>query len=287
MKKLLSLLLVLALMLSLPVAAMAEPTKLLSWVTVHRVIEKNAISGSFYQIGHMDLDIWVPNLLSPQKDIPEDCFCVFANKDKSASVSVRRLSLDKDIELTDLEEQVVKQGASSGGIYWINGYNALVYQTKANDTLSVVILVSEGGAVQFDFTPYSSESFNPYIALVMSSIQPHTITVEDMALMFDADLDTMWGENREVRYTDNKDGKSITVYMWDEGVTSETIKTMNNWEAMRQDKIDFYNTYVGALDVFGMRDVSMTLMYISPEEDLSFLTIRDGEIVYDVFEDAA
>ena len=89
MKKLLSLLLVLALMLSLPVAAMAESTKLLSWVTVHRVIEKNAISGSFYQIGHMDLDIWVPELLSPQKDIPQDCFCVFANKDKSASVTVR------------------------------------------------------------------------------------------------------------------------------------------------------------------------------------------------------
>ena len=40
--------------------------------------------------------------------------------------------------------------------------------------------------------------------------------------------------------------------------------------------------YVSVLEEFNMNgDVLLTLKYISPEEDLSFLTISGGEIVYD------
>lgn len=47
--------------------------------------------------------------------------------------------------------------------------------------------------------------------------------------------------------------------------------------------IDLYNLYVDVLDEFGLGDVHLSLLYISPEEELSFLTISDGEIKYDAF----
>ena len=77
--------------------------------------------------------------------------------------------------------------------------------------------------------------------------------------------------------------------MWDEGVTSKTIDSLSSsWETLTQDKIDtYYNIYAQVLQEFGMPDVSLRLQYISPEEEISFLSIEDGEILYDYFEDAA
>ena len=70
-------------------------------------------------------------------------------------------------------------------------------------------------------------------------------------------------------------------------MTSETIQTTKNWDAVREDKIAIYNSYAGALEEFGFEELSLELLYISPEEDISFLTISDGEIIYDVFDEAA
>ena len=71
--------------------------------------------------------------------------------------------------------------------------------------------------------------------------------------------------------------------MWDEGITGDTIKDINNWDALREDKIETYNLYVRALEQLGMNDVLLTLQYTDPDEELSFLTIESGEIQYDVF----
>ena len=58
-----------------------------------------------------------------------------------------------------------------------------------------------------------------------------------------------------------------------------------NWDALREEKINLYNMYVEVLHEFNMNDkVLLTLKYISPDEDLSFLTISGGEIVYDAGE---
>ena len=122
---------------------------------------------------------------------------------------------------------------------------------------------------------------------MLSTIQRHQLDSSEMALMMDADLNNMWGPNRSVRMAETDKGEMIRVFLWDDGVTSETIQTTKNWDAVREDKIAIYNGYAKALEEFGFENLSLELLYISPEEDLSFLTISDGEIIYDVFDEAA
>ena len=138
------------------------------------------------------------------------------------------------------------------------------------------------------FTPISNKDMNFLAALIMFTIQPHVVDMEDVALMIDADLNNTWGESKNVRYSDHMDARSITVCAWDEGVTSASIKTTKNREDVKQDKIETYKVCAGSREqTFGMEDVVLSVMYISPKEDISFLTLQDGSIPYDVFEDAA
>ncbi len=190
------------------------------------------------------------------------------------------IRFEGDCTLSGLEEAVTEMGRVSDGAYWVNGYNALVYENKEDDSITVGIPYEEGYVLEFVFAPISDQQVYNLALILMSTIQPHQMTVQDVALMMDADLNYSWGPNKEVRFND--DGSGITVFMWDEGITSETFGKVTNWEASREDKINTYNMYVSVLEEFNMNeDVLLTLKYISPEEDLSFLTISGGEIVYD------
>ena len=74
MKKLTAILLALMLLLSLSVMAAADDDasmKSLSWLTARRVIERNGLEGEFYQIGSLNCDIWVPDMLQPTDEIRE------------------------------------------------------------------------------------------------------------------------------------------------------------------------------------------------------------------------
>ena len=105
--------------------------------------------------------------------------------------------------------------------------------------------------------------------------------------MMDGDLNTNWGPNRSVRLAETDEGEVIRVFLWDDGVDSETIQNTSNWDAVRASKLALWNEYAEALAELGFDETPLEVLYISPEEDLSFLTVRDGEVVYDVFEDAA
>jgi hypothetical protein len=122
---------------------------------------------------------------------------------------------------------------------------------------------------------------------MLATIQRHTLDIEELALMIEADLTNNWGENQEVRIVDNGGGAYLRILLWDEGIDSETIENVQNWDAFRTQKVGVCNYYLQSLAGLGFDELSVELMYISPEEALSFLTIQDGEIVYDVFEDAA
>ncbi len=253
----------------------------LNWITARRGIRQNEISGGFYQIGDLDMDIWIPDLMTARDDIPEDSFYVFTDKDESVFAKVHRVDIDGDTSLQGLEKLVTDLGFVSDGFYWINGYNVLICESKEEDTLSVLIPF-EDETLEFLFWPMSNPDYYSLTSLILSTIQPHRLTVRDVALMIDADLNGYWGPNKEVRYVDDPDNLSITIFQWEDGMTSETIKNVNNWDAVRDDMIKNYNMYVDVLDEFSMNDaVLLTQKYISPEEDLSFLTISGGEIEYD------
>ena len=290
MKKLTAIILALMLLLSLSMTAAADddaPMKALSWITARRAISQAGLDGAFYQIGSRDCDIWVPDILQPQEDIPEYSYCAFAPENNAVSVTVNHLSFDGEPELEELEEIVPEWGGVSDGIFWINNLYALIYETEEEDSLSALILTTDGDGIEFVFTPISNPDFYSLTSLMLSTIQRHQLDSSEMALMIDADLNNMWGPNRSVRIAETDEGEMIRVFLWDDGVTSETIQTTKNWDAVREDKIAIYNSYAGALEEFGFENLSLELLYISPEEDLSFLTIADGEIIYDVFDEAA
>jgi hypothetical protein len=103
--------------------------------------------------------------------------------------------------------------------------------------------------------------------------------------MMDADQQNIWGPNHHVFYgkIQDSDKSGITVNMWDEGIDADSIKSVNNWDALRQDKIDLYKLYTEVLENFHMDDIVLTMHFCDAKEETSFLTIEDGEITYDVF----
>ena len=284
MKKLIPLLFVFVMLAALfsGAAADGEETspKTLNWITARRSIVQNDLSGSYYVIEDFDTDIWIPDFLTPQDEIPEGCYYIFTNEENTVSVKARVVRFEGDCNLSGLEYAVTEMGLVNDGAYWINGYQALIYENNEDDSLTVGIPYEEGYVLEFVFAPISNQQVYNLTSILMSTIQPHELSVQDVALMMDADLNYIWGPNKSVRFND--DGSGITVFMWDEGITSETFGKVTNWEASREDKINIYNMYVDVLGEFNMNeDVLLTLAYISPEEDLSFLTISGGEIVYE------
>ena len=141
--------------------------------------------------------------------------------------------------------------------------------------------------MEFVFAPISNPDVYSMASLIMSTIQHHDLDVEYVAHMIDADLNSFWGENRDVRYSDDDKSRSISVFMWEDGITSENIKDVDNWDQVKDSKINLADTYTAVLSEFGMDDVLLNLYYISADQDVNFLAIENGEITYDVFADAA
>ena len=290
MKKMLALLLALVMLLSLSAAAMAdnapaagedENPRTLSWITAWRAIRAEELTGDFYKIGDLDLDLWVPDLLTEQEDIPADCYRLFADSTGNATVRVHRISMEGHDTLEEFEQFVVSQGCVSDGLYWINGFTALIYENPGADSLSVDIGITDGTAVEFTFTAVSNEDMYSLSSLILSTIQPHDLDVADVALMMDADLNNIWGESKHVTYA--KDGSSITVNQWDEGINADTIQNIKNWETVKKDKLALSDIYESVLQNFNMDEVDLTIQYTDEQEERSFLTIENGEITYDVF----
>ena len=288
MKKSFVLLLVLVVLFSVFASVMAddgeESPKTLNWISARRVLAQNEVKGRFYGISDFDMDIWVPDLLTPKDDIPEDTDYVFVAEGGTAYVKVHHFDLGEDNSYEAIEEIVTEQGGVSDGVFWINGYEALIYENQESDLIGVIISFDDGDVIEFLFWPVSNPEVYSVASLIMSTIQPRVLHVSDVAAMMDSDLIRNWGPNKEVRFTDDEDYKEINVYMWDEGITSETIQNSVNWETARASEISLYNSYADVMRDFGMDDVHLSLQYISPDENLSFLTIKDGEIEYDFAE---
>ena len=233
------------------------------------------------------VDIWIPDLLQPVEEIPEYSYGVFAAENNAASISLNHLDFDPEQTLEDIEKLVPDWGAESDGIFVVNDTYALVYETKEEDSLSILILLGEGNALEVVVTPISNKDVYSIASLVMASIRPTEPTMKDIGVMMDADIKSFWGDSRDVRMADDENGRSISIFMWEDGITSETVKDINNWDEVRAAKINLYNAYVDVLEEFDMNDILLRLSYISADQDVAFFSIEGGQITYDVFEDAA
>lgn len=99
------------------------------------------------------------------------------------------------------------------------------------------------------------------------------------AAAIDDSLETVWGENRNVSYT--LEDNAIFIALWDKGVNEDTFGGINNWDAVKEDKMNLYKAYYGVFDQAGIKDGHLTLQYTNDTRTKSLFTIRDGEVVYD------
>lgn len=287
MKKLIPLLLVFVMLAALFTAAAADGETAspvtLNWISARRAIIQAGLTGSYYTVEDFDVDIWIPDFLIEQEEVPQGWIYDFETENNTASVKVRIVGFEGECTIDSLEEVVTSMGWVSDGGFWINGYSTLIFEKKDEDSVTVAIPYEEGYVLEFVFSPMSDPEVYSLASVIMSTIQPHQLEVMDVALMIDADLNSSWGPEKSVRLTEEDGVPGITVFLWEDGITSETIGSITNWDAVRENKINIYNMYVDILEEFNMSDdVLMTVKYISPDEDLSFLTISGGEIVYDI-----
>ena len=295
MKKLFAILLALVMLFALSATAIAigdadgsiTPAGALSWITAMRSSQQAELTGTTYEIGDTGLDIWIPDLFQPVKDAPDYAYCAFAAENNAATISANHLNFDEETVITDVEEMVPDWGGESDGIFVINDTYALVYEIEEEDSLFVLMMLGKHDALEVVFTPVSNKDVYSIASLVMATIKPVELTVKDMAVMMDADIKSFWGDNRAVNMTDDDTGRSIHIAMWEDGVNSETIKDISNWDEVRDARINLYNAYVDVLEELDMNDIILGLDYISEDQDLTFFTIEAGEITYDAFADAA
>ena len=291
MKKLIAVLLTICLMASLSCTALADGSAVtetkpqyLSWMTARRAIQNVALSGGFVKIPDYNVVIWIPDDLIDQDTLPDDSFLAwFTTADKSAEVGVQAVEMGQGFSLDQYEEQLEEQGLLDYGIYVVNGLNGLVFANEETNNLSVAFVCDQTEAVYFSFYPASDGNFNQLAMVMISSIQPSSIGLSDIAEMIDTDLlFSYWGENRMVTF--NEDDGSIIVVIWDTGLNSDNIKNSTNYDEVRDSFVELADFYTDSLEELNASDVHLILQYVADEDDAAFLTIVDGELVYDVSE---
>lgn len=295
MKKLTAILLMICLLASLSCAAFADgddgtsggEARYLSWLTARRVIQRDSLKGEFVKLGDYDLRMWVPEELAPLDQLPSDDYITyFMDADKSMEVGVQVIEMGEGFTLPALEQQLGEMGLDDGGIYIINGFYGLMAKSEEKDNLTVIMSSGETEAIAISYYPASDEKVFEAAKIMLASLQPDTPALYNLADMIDTDLLlTVWGENRKVNF--NEADSSIHIVMWDEGVNSNDINRVNNWSVLKQDKLDLFNYYADSLKELGAGDVHLILQFAADTEDAAFLTIVDGEVVYDIMEDTA
>ncbi|MGM9604194.1 MAG: hypothetical protein ACI3XG_03945 [Faecousia sp.] len=177
MKKLISVLMVLALCLSLvPAALAAETESVITWEEVEALIAEEGWEGGFVELPEVGLKIWVPSVLGPveltQEDVEASYIAYFITEDGSAALGITlyEAGMTEDEVLAYLLES----GCEDAEIAVINGTNFITYTNVTDEGVvcNVATLVSEDGyALEFAFSA-GDEDFEIVSAAMVSSIQP-------------------------------------------------------------------------------------------------------------------
>ena len=297
MKKIIAMLLAFVMLFALSAAAMADEapvgnenpvSKSLSFMSAWRgIVTAGNLNGDFVKVGDLEVDLWMPDVLTAQTELPDDAYFLYADSTGNASIKAHRVGLDGASTLEEVEKNVTDAGCVSDGIYWINGFNALVFESKENDSINVVILRNDDDTgVEFVFKGVSNQDMYSLSSLVMATIQRHTLDIEDVSMMIGADLNNAWVGDYHITFgnIENSDKSHITVDLWKEGINADTINSVTGWDSLQNDMTDLYNLYADVLARFNMDNIVLTVNFTDEKDENNiFLTLKDGEFTYDVF----
>ena len=185
MKKAVAILLTIMLLLSLTLCAAGEEesagVSLLSWQSAWRVIRSNQIPGTFYNLRNQGLKLWIPASLQMAAEPPENCDLYFSPEDNSVSIAVKLQQGGEGVDLNTLMGMLKEQNTENQGIFWVNGFYALLYASAEMDTMAAAVDLGEGMILTFAFYPESDPNFSALNKLITASIQPVDTTLRDLA----------------------------------------------------------------------------------------------------------
>ena len=177
MKKLLAILLVLAMLSALSVsaaAATATAENVLTWTDFEEDVKATGIDADFVQIGDLNLMMWLPSVFSEQEltdeDVQNGYLSYLTTDDESAVIAIMSVDLDESLE--EWEQELPDYGVTDAEMGIVNGYRALVYSTPEDDTMCIDFEVESGEILEFTFYPMSDEDFQAVAAIMMTSLQP-------------------------------------------------------------------------------------------------------------------
>ena len=176
MKKLVAVLMAIAMLCALSVSAAAETTteNVLNWTDVEEDVKAAGLEGDFVQIGDNNLKMWLPSAFSESEltdeDIENGYIAYLVTDNESEVIAIMSVNLGESLE--EWEEELPDYGITDAEMGVINGYKALMYSTPENDTMCVDFETEDGEILEFTFYPMSDEDFSGLAFLITMSLQP-------------------------------------------------------------------------------------------------------------------
>ena len=302
MKKLLAILLVLAMLSALSVsaaAATATAENVLTWTDFEEDVKATGIDADFVQIGDLNLMMWLPSVFSEQEltdeDVQNGYLSYLTTDDGSAVIAIMSVDLGESLE--EWEQELPDYGVTDAEMGIVNGFQALMYSVPEDDTMCLDFETESGEVLEFTFYPMSDEGYQTIAAIIMASIQPMSevlrwsdIEADVEATGIDANFVQIGDNNlmmwlpsvfseQELTEEDVQNGY-ISYLTTDDGSAVIAIMSVNIGESLEE--------WEQELPEYGVTDAEMgivngyrALVYSTPEDDTMCIDfeVDSGEIL--------
>lgn len=182
MKKLFSVLLILALLCGISVCAFAEAEEktaeeektVMNWEDVQDFIKKSKLKGDFVTLDEVGAKIWLPDTFQPveltEEDLDTGYIACYATEDSAAALAVVYVDVE-GMKLDEYLEALKDLGIEDAKIVTVNGNEAVSYTLEDNDSASLTFATEQGCILEFTFAPRSDEVFGPVGTAILTSVQ--------------------------------------------------------------------------------------------------------------------
>lgn len=182
MKKIISMLIVLALCLSvLPAAFAAETdtdTIVVNWSDYDERRESEGWQGGFYLLEDLGFMIWIPDTMAPselsEEEVANGDIALFTTEDGEFFVYVG--VMDTGLEADQIENLLTGMGAETVTKVLINGipFHTGTVEYEDGSFTNVAIFAGEDGCIMQVMFPGGNADFDDVSMAIMSSVQVYT-----------------------------------------------------------------------------------------------------------------
>lgn len=233
MKKLLAILLCLAVMCSLSVTAMAADAKSdvtqFVWDEVKSDVDEIDKDGAFHQIG--SYVIWLPSFYEEQElsaeRLEQGYVANILAFDQSSAVMAFTDINEEKADLETLAKAYTGAGLDAS-VVEVNGLPAMLYIDESSDTCNLLFLEGEEkeNEMVFSFYPYSDEDFQILVSLLLRTIQPGVV----------------WDHMKE--YADRVDKNGVLAQIGDYDYAIWVPSVLENTDLTEEEIADGYVAYL-------------------------------------------